>query len=407
MTVRLLEGVRVVELALLEAGGVGTVLADLGADVVKIERPGTGDYIRATGWPFVHGVSLMHHHLGRGKRSVGIDIQRPEGAALAARVMTGADVVVEGMRPGALARRGLDAATLRPRAPQLVWCTVSGYGTTGPYAQLAAHGVAFDAWAGGVRVETTDEGFTTGVLGPTLGTRVAPLLATSAILAAVLRARSTGQGATIDIAQCEAAAAVDWLTIESHRAYRRPEPEVTGNPADGGARRAPGTAGMRDSVRYQVYRSADGHVLLMATERKFWAQFCAAVDRPDLVGEQTGRYANHALGDVRLRKELTDLFATRTTAEWVHLGLSADVPIAPVNRPDTLPDDPHFAARTGWLPADRYGADLLPLPVRLVDEELAAPAPAATPGQHTDEVLAELGLDEAERDRLRSTGALG
>ncbi|MFC0527319.1 CaiB/BaiF CoA transferase family protein [Phytohabitans kaempferiae] len=408
MAVRLLEGLRVVEFALLEAGGVGTVLADLGADVVKVERIGEGDYIRKVGWPFVHGVSLMHHHLGRGKRSVAIDIQRPEGARLAERIIGSSDVVVEGMRPGVLARRGIGVEAMRARHPDLVWCTVSGYGTDGPYATLAAHGVAFDAWAGGLRLGTTEEGFASAELGVPLGTRVTPLLAASAILAATLRASRTGQGCTIDIAQSEAAASVDWLTVEGHRAHLRPESEVSGNPADGGVRRTPGTAGMGDSVRYQVYPTADGHVLFMATERKFWEHFCAAVGRTDLSsGRRSEAVADHALGDHHLRAELTKIFAARSTAEWVEVGLTADVPIAPVNTPQTLPDDPHFAARTSWLPAERYGADLLPLPVHLAGEELAAPAPAATPGQHTDEVLAALGVDAGELTTLRAAGVVG
>jgi crotonobetainyl-CoA:carnitine CoA-transferase CaiB-like acyl-CoA transferase len=408
MAVRLLDGVRVVEFALLEAAGVGTVLADLGADVVKVERPGGGDYVRRTGWPFVHGVSLMHHHLGRGKRSVAIDIQQPEGVAVAARVIAASDVVIEGMRPGVLARRGLGSAAMRERRPALVWCTVSGYGTTGPYANLAAHGVAFDAWAGGLRLGTDEHGFTSAELGVPLGTRVAPLLAATAILAATLRAGRTGNGCTIDIAQCEAAAAVDWLTIEGHRAHRRPDSEVTGNPADGGLRREPGTAGMRDSVRYQVYPSADGHVLFMATERKFWENFCRAIGREDLFDDRPGaEYADHAIGDHRLRAELTAVFAARPTAEWVRVGLTANVPIAPVNTPATLADDPQFAARTCWLPAREHAADLLPLPVHLVGEQLARPAPAATAGQHTNEVLGELGMDAGELVGLRERGVVG
>ena len=379
MAIRLLEGVRVVEFALLEAGG-GTGVADLGADVVKVERPGEGDYIRRVGWPFVHGVSLMHHHLGRGKRSVGIDIQHPEGAATAARIIAASDVVIEGMRPGTLDRRGLSSRTMRERFPALVWCTVSGYGTTGPYANLAAHGVAFDAWGWPApRLGTNSQGLATGrVLRARARARVRLRRARDPRAAGSGRSRRTGQGCTIDISQAEAAAAVDWLTIEGHRAYQRPESEVTGNPSDGGVRREPGAAGMGDSVRYQVYRSADGHVLLMATERKFWRRFCHAIERTDLLGEDVGNeVADHALGDHRLRAELSAVFATRT-AEWIQR-LRRPVPIAPVNTSATLPADPHFQARTQWLPADQYRADLLPLPVRLLDEELTRPAPAATP----------------------------
>ncbi|WP_084734527.1 CaiB/BaiF CoA transferase family protein [Actinophytocola xinjiangensis] len=405
MQTRLLDGLRVVEIALFEAGGVGTVLADLGADVVKIERPGTGDPVRTAGWPFVEGVSLMHHHLGRGKRSVALDLAHPDGAALATRLMLGADVVVEGMRPGALDRRGLGAAALRARRPELVWCTVSGYGTTGPYARLAAHGLAFDAWAGLMTVTQTPEGHPSGSVRVPLGTRVTPLLAATSVLAAVLRARTSGAGATLDIAEADAAMAVDWLTVEGHRAHERPESEVTGNPNDGGARREPGTAGIGESVRYQVYRSRDGHVLFMATEQKFWVNFCTAVGRPDLTGDGATA-TSHAIGDHALRRELAGLFTQRSTVDWVALGLAENFPVAPVNDPRSLADDPHFRHRNPWLPAAEYGADLVGLPVHLVGERLAPPAPAPAVGQHTDEVLRAAGVSDEDLHRLRAAGAL-
>lgn len=406
MEVRLLEGVKVAEVALFETGGAGTVLADLGADVVKIERPGVGDQVRRTAWPFVNGESIMFKHLGRGKRSVAVDIQQPRGAAIVRQVMLAADVVIEGMRPGVLSRYGLDQESLRAEKPALVWCTITGYGMDGPYANLGAHGIGFDAWAGIMDVQTTADGFTTGALRVPLGTRVAPLLASSAILAGVLRAKTSGVGCAFDIAQSEAALSVDWLTVEGHQAHRRPESEVTGNPNDGGARREPGMAAMGESVRYQVYPSRDGHIVFMATEKKFWRNFCMAVGLEGLLRDIDSEAAtSHAVGDHNLRRELTRVFAERTTAEWVQLGLTADFPLAPVNDARTIADDPQFLARLGWLPEAEYGADLIPLPVHLVGDTLAAPSPSPQLGQHTDEVLRELGVTDV--DDLREARVIG
>jgi crotonobetainyl-CoA:carnitine CoA-transferase CaiB-like acyl-CoA transferase len=213
----------------------------------------------------------------------------------------------------------------------------------------------------------------------------------------------------MEIAQSDAAAAMDWYRSESHRAYERPESEVTGNAADGYVRRPVGTAGMRDGVRYQIYRSADGHILFQASERALWENFCRGVDRMDLFERWPGaRVADHAVGNVELRDELAAIFATRTNAEWVAEGERIDTPIIAVNTPRTLAEDPQFRHRLPWIPADRLGADQLPSPIKLVGEELPVPTKAPTVGQHQDEVLTDLlGLPGDEIARRRATGAFG
>ena len=213
----------------------------------------------------------------------------------------------------------------------------------------------------------------------------------------------------MEIAQSDAAAAVDWLRSETYRAYERPESEVTGNEADNFERRAPGTAGMRDGVRYNIYESKDGHVLFMASEQAFWKNFCEGVGRPELFEAHPGsKYADHAVGNVELRKELRDIFRTRTTVEWLQFGGEVNTPIAPVNTPQTLADDPQFHDRLGWIPKERLGADQLPLPVKVVGDELPEPEMAPTVGQHTDAVLRDvLGYDDERLAALRDAGALG
>jgi crotonobetainyl-CoA:carnitine CoA-transferase CaiB-like acyl-CoA transferase len=404
-----LHGMRIIECSALGPAQITTPLVDLGADVIKIEPP-AGDYIRQMTWPIVEGVSLMHLHLNRGKRSLVLDLRTEEGVAIMKELVQTADAVVEAMRPGSLARRGVGFDDLRVVNPKIVFCTISGYGMTGPYRDFPSHGVAYDTWAGIVNVATDDEGFTYIPEHASIGIHAGPLFGALGILAAVLRARTTGEGSYVELAQSDAAAAMDWLRSETYRAYERPESEVTGNASDNYERRAPGTAGMIEGVRYQVYEAADGrHVLFMASEQAFWKNFCEGVDRMDLFERWPGsKYADHARGNRELQGELRDIFRTKTSAEWLEFGGRVNTPMAPVNTPQTLLDDPQFADRFPLLPAAEMGNDQLFTPLHFVGEELPRPAKAPTVGQHTENVLKSvLGWDEARIAAAADAGAFG
>jgi crotonobetainyl-CoA:carnitine CoA-transferase CaiB-like acyl-CoA transferase len=225
----------------------------------------------------------------------------------------------------------------------------------------------------------------------------------------VIRARETGEGASLELAQSDCAAAFDWYRSESWRAYERPESEVTGNASDNYERRAPGTGGMREGVRYQIYATKDGHVLFMASEQAFWKNFCEALDRTDLFERWPGStYADHARGNRELQAELRDIFATKTSEEWMDFGGRVNTPIAPVNTPKNLPEDPQFQDRFDWLPAAQLGADQLGFPVKFADESLPMPEKAPTVGQHTDEVLRDIaGYDDGTIAKLREAGTFG
>jgi crotonobetainyl-CoA:carnitine CoA-transferase CaiB-like acyl-CoA transferase len=404
-----LHGLRIIEVSALGPAAITTALVDLGADVIKVEPP-AGDYIREMTWPIVEGTSLMHLHLNRGKRSLVLDLRTEAGVTIMKELATDADVVIEAMRPGALARRGVGYEDLRVLNPKIVFCTISGYGMTGPYADYPSHGVAYDTWAGIVNVATDDEGFTYIPEHVSIGINAAPLFGGLGILAAVIRARETGESAYIDLAQSDAAAGMDWYRSETWRAYERPQSEVTGNKADDYERRAPGTAGMVEGVRYQVYETADErHVLFMASEQAFWKNFCEGVDRIDLFERWPGsKYADHARGNKELRRELRDIFRTKTADEWLQFGGRVNTPIAPVNTPKTLLDDPQFADRFPLLPAADMGADQLFTPLHFVGEELPHPAKAPTVGQHTEAVLRSvLGYDDNQISAARDGGAFG
>ena len=409
MTTPPLQGLRIIECSALGPAAITTALVDLGADVIKVEPP-AGDYIREMTWPIVEGTSLMHLHLNRGKRSLVLDLRTEAGVGILKELATGADVVVEAMRPGSLARRGVGFEDLRALNPKLVFCTISGYGMTGPYRDYPSHGIAYDTWAGIVKVATDDDGFTYIPEHVSIGINAGPLFGALGILAAVIRARATGEGAHIDVAQSDAAAALDWYRSETWRAYERPESEVTGNKADGYERRAPGTAGMVEGVRYQVYETSDHeHVLFMASEQAFWRSFCEALDRMDLFERWPGsKYADHARGNRELRAELRAIFAAKTAKEWLDFGGRVNTPIAPVNTPKTLLDDPQFNDRFSLLPAEEVGADQLFTPLHFVGEDLPHPAKAPTVGQHSEAVLRSvLGYDDNRMAAAREGGAFG
>jgi len=228
----LLDGVRVIESSLLGPAAITLHLADLGAEVIKVEPP-QGDYVRQMTWPIVEGVSLMHLHINRGKRSVTLDLRTPEGVEVYLDLVRGADAVVEAMRPGALAKRGLGYDKLREVNPAIVFCTISGYGMTGPYKDMPSHGIAYDTWAGLVEPAYDDEGFCYMPSHPSMGIHAGPLFGAFGILAGIVRARATGEGCRMEIAQSDAAAYMDWYRSETYRAYERPQSEVTGNAVHG------------------------------------------------------------------------------------------------------------------------------------------------------------------------------
>jgi crotonobetainyl-CoA:carnitine CoA-transferase CaiB-like acyl-CoA transferase len=404
-----LHGVRIVESSMLGPAAITTHLADLGAEIIKVEPP-QGDYVREMTWPIIEGVSLMHLHVNRGKRSLTLDLRRPEAVEVYLDLVRGADAVVEAMRPGGLERRGLGYDRLREVNPRIVFCTISGYGMTGPYKEMPSHGIAYDVWAGLVNPQVDEDGFSYMPEHPSVGMHAGPLFGALGILAGIVRARSSGEGCRLEIAQSDAAAAMDWLRSETWKAYERPESEVTGNKSDDYERRAPGTAGMQEGVRYQFYRTADGrHVLFMASEQEFWRNFCEGVERIDLFERWPGsRYGDHARGNTELRGELQGIFESKTLADWIEFGDKVNTPIAPVNTPKTLAADPQFVDRFPWIPASRLGADELPTPIKFIGEDLPLPTKAPTVGEHSEVVLRELlGYSSEQIDALREAGALG
>lgn len=405
----LLDGVRIIESSLLGPGLLSTFLADMGADVIKVEPP-SGDYIRQMTWPIINDVSLLHLHCHRGKRSITLNLKTEEGKQIYKDLVKDADAVVEAMRPGALAKLGLGYEDLKAVNPKIVFATLSGYGSTGPYKDMPSHGIAYDTWAGLLPpVEDDDGHWHIPPTFPNIGINVGPMLGAVGLLAGIVSARATGEGCQMEMAQSDAAAYMDWYRIETHLAYQRPEDEVTGNPSDDFERRPPGLEGMWEGVRYQIYKSSDGFVLFMASEQAFWKNFAEGVGRADLFEKYPGsKYADHAKGNKELQDELRTIFATRTTQEWLDFGNEKNTPLAPVYDAKTAPTDEQFKHRFPLWSIDQVGAEQMPLPVNVDGHETPIPTMAPEAGENTDDVLANvLGYDTDKIANLREQGALG
>ena len=404
-----LAGVRVIESSMLGPAAITTHLADLGADVIKVESP-SGDYVREMTWPIINGISLLHFHINRGKKSITLDLRTEEGVEIYKDLVRDADIVIEAMRPGSLARRGLGYEDLKEVNPRIVFCSISGYGMTGPYQNLPSHGIAFDTWAGIINPAYDEDGFCFIPEHASIGMHSGPMMGAMGVLAGVIRARETGEGCMMEIGQSDAAAYMDWYRSESYMAYERPEDIVTGNKADNYERRAVGTAGMKEGVRYQLYETSDGqHVLFMASEQAFWKNFCEGVDRMELFEKWPGsKYADHARGNRELQHELRDIFKTKTSEEWIAFGDEVNTPIAPVNSPQTLRNDPQFQHRFPLYTVEQLDAEQLPTPLKFIDEQLPTPAKAPQIGQHSDQVLEDiLGWDATKVADARAAGAMG
>lgn len=370
-----LAGIRVLDLTRLLPSGVATqMLADMGADVIKIEDPNGGDYARWMG-PAIDDSSVFFRMNNRSKRSLILNLKADEGAGVLKRLVKHADVLVESFRPGVMAKFGCDYDALRAENPKLIYCAISGWGATGPYAPFANHDINYVAVAGVIG----------GMENPqVLGGQVADLggayIAVAGITAALFRRERTGEGAFVDVGLSEAALPFSL--------YNWTEAETLGLPAGGGVL----SGGL---AYYRVYITKDKRaVALGALEEKFWQNFCVAVDRPDLI-------EYHQQMDMQgyLRRELEELFAQKTADEWDVELRYADCCFTVVNTPAEIGRDPHYQAR-GMLGKFDDGTTWMRSPIRISNSEPTIVNLVPKYGEHTQVILSQMGFDEAEIQRL-------
>jgi len=410
MVAAALDGIKVLDLSRVLAGPWCTqILADLGADVIKIERPGLGDDTRQWGPPFLKDAdgndtdqATYFTACNRNKRSVTIDMATPEGQALLKQMAMQSDIVVENFKTGGLAQYGLDQASLRAVNPRLIYCSITGFGHDGPYAERAGYDLMIQAMTGMMSITgRPDEEPGGGPLrvGVALTDLFTGVYASTAILAALNVRHSTGEGQHIDMALLDVGMA------------------ILANQA--GAFLNTGVAPQRQGnshpslAPYQDFHTKDGSMLLAVGNNGQFVRFCEAAGQPEWATDE--RFMTNSLR-VKHREVLIPqmevLTRTRTTAEWVALLEDKAVPCGPINDIAQAFDDAQVKSRGLAVTLPRDAGDGITAivgvasPLRLTaTPPVLRHAPPAL-GQHTDEVLAEFGIDTAQRAALRSAGVV-
>lgn len=403
--VGVLAGVKVLDLTRILAGPSATqILGDLGADVVKVERPGTGDDTRGWGPPFLKDLdgadtqeSAYYLSANRNKRSITLDLETPRGAAVARRLAGEADILVENFKVGGLAQYGLDHASLRAAFPRLIYCSLTGFGQTGPYASRAGYDYLVQGLGGVMSITGEPDGMPVKV-GVAVADIVSGLHAVIGIFAALRHRDQTGEGQHIDIALLDST--VSWLANQgSTYLTAGTVPTRLGNAHP-------------TIVPYSVFATADGHIILAAGNDQQFARFCA-VARLEGVAEDErfrankGRVAHRTI----LEPMLAAAIATRTTSAWTAALEAVGVPASPINRIDEVFADPQVKARGMVIemphPVTDAGVKLVANPERMSATPPTYRLPPPTLGQHTDAVLADwLGLGTDEIAGLRDAKAV-
>lgn len=389
-----LAGLRVLDLTRLLPGPVATMhLADLGAEVIKIEDTGAGDYARSMGpGGGGGGDSLLFRVVNRNKKSLRLDLKQAAGVEVFMRLAKTADMIFESFRPGVMDKLGIGYAAVRAVNPRLVYCSISGYGQTGPWAEVAGHDINYVAIAGLLEQTGAHDGTTSGApavpnlqVGDLLGGALASLLG---VLAAVIGAKATGRGSHVDVAMADAVMAHTILPLVNTLAQGRPAPR--------GADLLTGGVPC-----YGVYRTADERYLAVgALEPKFWQALCAAIERPDLgpYGLTMGSEGR------RVKCELATLLASKPMAHWESIFADADCCVTPILRLDEAMTHPQFVARGMVVEIGGTKQFAPPFKFSAWPWPDAVPAPAA--GADSEAVLKAVGCTAAEIARLRNSGVI-
>ena len=395
-----LKGVKVFDLTRVLAGPTCVqMLADLGADVVKIEKPGSGDDTRAFAPPFMPGTTESAYFVGvnRNKRSVTLDIAKPEGQRIARDLIAQSDILVENFKVGALAKYGLGYEQLHEAFPGLIYCSITGFGQTGPYAPRPGYDSLIQAM-GGVMSLTGEPDGPPQKVGIPLADLFAGLYGCIGILAALRHRDATGQGQQIDIGMLDTHVA--WLANQGMNFLATGEnPPRLGNQHP-------------NIVPYQVFPTADGFMVLSIGNDPTFKRFCDSFGLEHLPNDE--RFATNA-ARVRNRQLVTDtltpVMKTKTTAEWVDSLEALKIGCGPINTLREVFADPQVQARGAVVrmshPAAPDGVTVIANPVRLSETPADYRLPPPVLGQHTEEILRErLGLDAARLAQLREKGVI-
>lgn len=392
-----LAGLTVLDLTRVLSGPYCTMmLADMGARVIKVERPGRGDDTRAWGPPFQSGESAYFLSVNRNKESVTLDLKHPDGRRVLDALIGRADVLAENFRPGALDRMGLGYADLSRRRPDLVYCSISGFGRSGPRRREPGYDAVMQGEGGLMSITGAEDG-PAYRLGVAIVDIVSGMFAAYGVAVALLARERTGRGQFVDVGMLDAAAAV--LTYQAGSYF------ATG--------RAPGRLGNRHPsiTPYESLEAADGELVVAAGNDQLWRALCGVLDLGALADDPRFRTnADRVAARGALRPLLVERLRTRPVADWLTKLKAAGVPCGGVRDLEQVFSDPQIVERAMVVALDHPIAGAirqLGVPVKLDGTPGAVRTPPPALGQHTDAVLRDdLGFDPEEIARLREVGAL-
>jgi formyl-CoA transferase len=393
----MLQGIRVVDFTTTVSGpGCSFFLADLGAEVIKVERPGRGDDARLYP-PYKEGVSAAFVTLNRGKRGVTIDLKNPRGVELFKELVAVSDVLVENYVPGNMARLGLDYDTLREVNPRLVMCSISGYGQTGPLSQLPGYDAVIQAMSG--LMSTTGYPDRPPVRAGTLIVDISTAFTAAFAICAALYAREiTGEGEYLDVSLFDVAINLLEAKFVDYT--------VTGNVPQRTGNRYPYV------TPFDTFATADSHVFIICAGEGPFRNLCEAMGKPELADDE--RFNNILVRNVNepsLKTIIEEWTSCRSTAEVLDILLPAGVPVAPVNDVGQVVEHPHTAARGMRVDLEQPGAGTITIfgdPIKPRFSEMRPRGPAPSLGEHNRWLLTELlGKSEAEAEEVLASGAMG
>lgn len=391
-----LQGVRVLDFSRILSGPYcSMMLGDWGADVVKIERPGTGDDTRQWGPPFVEGESAYFLSVNRNKRSVAIDLRKPEGREVAYRLAREADVVLENFRPGTAARLGIGYDDLKAINPRIVYCSISGFGQTGPYRDYPGFDVVAQGMSGMMSITGEPDGMPMKH-GMSMADLSAALWAAFAIVTALFRRERSGEGQYLDVSLLDGHIALLTYAAGNYFATgQRPQRFGNAHPT---------------ITPYQPFETADGHIIVAVGNDKLWQAFCQVADLEELANDP--RFATNP-DRVTNRDQLIPLIAARikerTSDTWLDQLQAAGIPCGPIYALDQTFADPHVQAREMVVEMPHpTGATIkmTGIPVKFSGTPGRIVLPPPLLGQHTEEVLKEIGYSQEEISALASSGVI-